>query len=48
MEVGAPLVMVAGVISATIGYTLGRFIFRDCCKDSIRKYKWVRALDTAI
>ena len=48
VEVGIPLVLLAIIISATIGFLTGKFICRDSCRDKVKKYKWVRALTTAI
>ena len=48
VEVGVPLVLISVIISATIGFVIGRFVCRESCQDKVRKYKWVRALSTAI
>ena len=48
MEVGVPLVLVGAFISASMGFCLGRYVCRKRCQESVRKYKWIKAVDMAI
>ena len=48
IEIGFPIIMIAIIISASISFVLGRYVFRERCQENVRQHKWVKAINMAI